>query len=120
MGRKKQSPEIPQEKPASVELSDSSYDFYANDNSPLTTWTGYAAPDWAAGAKTLYAMAVWACGMRETRQGSNSGRAPRRARPAALIGAVKCSPGYMASMPAVAAGGQHGRQNTQTKHQKAI
>ena len=40
MGRKKQSPEMPQEKPVSVELSASSYEFYANDNNTLTTWTG--------------------------------------------------------------------------------
>ena len=63
MGRKKQSPEMPQEKPVSVELSADAYEFYANDNDTLTTWTGYAAPDWAAGAKTLDAMAGWAYGL---------------------------------------------------------
>lgn len=63
MGRKKQSPEMPQEKPVSVELSADAYEFYANDNDTLTTWTGYAAPDWAAGAKTLDAMAGWSYGL---------------------------------------------------------
>ena len=63
MGRKKQSPDIPQEKPETVELTDGAYEWYANDNDTLTTWTGYAAPDWAAGARTLDAMARWSYGL---------------------------------------------------------
>ena len=72
MGRKKQSPEMPQEKPVSVELSADAYEFYANDNDTLTTWTGYAAPDWAAGAKTLDAMAGWAYGLGLRYEGDNA------------------------------------------------
>lgn len=63
MGRKKQLPDIPQEKPETVELADGAYEWYANDNDTLTTWTGYAAPDWAAGARTLDAMAHWSYGL---------------------------------------------------------
>lgn len=63
MERKKQLPDIPQEKPETVELTDGTYEWYANDNDTLTTWTGYAAPDWAAGARTLDAMARWSYGL---------------------------------------------------------
>ncbi len=63
MERKKQLPDIPQEKPETVELTDGAYEWYANDNDTLTTWTGYAAPDWAAGARTLDAMARWSYGL---------------------------------------------------------
>lgn len=63
MGRKKQLPDIPQEKPETVELADGAYEWYANDNDTLTTWTGYAAPDWADGARTLDAMARWSYGL---------------------------------------------------------
>lgn len=63
MERKKQLPDIPQEKPEPVELTDGAYEWYANDNDALTTWTGYAAPDWAAGARTLDAMARWSYGL---------------------------------------------------------
>lgn len=63
MERKKQLPDIPQEKPETVELADGAYEWYANDNDTLTTWTGYAAPDWAAGARTLDAMAHWSYGL---------------------------------------------------------
>lgn len=63
MERKKQLPDIPQEKPETVELTDEAYEWYANDNDTLTTWTGYAAPDWAAGARTLDAMARWSYGL---------------------------------------------------------
>ena len=72
MGRKKQSPEHPEEKPVSVELTSEAYDFYANDNDTLTTWTGYAAPDWASGAKTLDAMAGWAYGLGLRYEGDNA------------------------------------------------
>lgn len=113
---------MPQEKPVSVELSASSYEFYANDNNTLTTWTGYAAPDWAAGAKTLDAMAGWAYGPGLRYEGDKAkvkqwtGTTP--ARPAALIGVVRCSPAYIENMPTAAAGGQRGRVNTQTKPPK--
>lgn len=63
---------MPQEKPVSVELSADAYEFYANDNDTLTTWTGYAAPDWAAGAKTLDAMAGWAYGLGLRYEGDNA------------------------------------------------
>ena len=63
MERKKQLPDITQEKPETVELADGAYEWYANDNDTLTTWTGYAAPDWAAGARTLDAMAHWSYGL---------------------------------------------------------
>lgn len=63
MERKKQSPDIQQEKPETVELTDGAYEWYASDNDTLTTWTGYAAPDWAAGARTLDAMARWSYGL---------------------------------------------------------
>lgn len=63
MGRKKQLPDIPQEKPETVELADGAYEWYADNNDTLTTWTGYAAPDWAAGARTLDAMAHWSYGL---------------------------------------------------------
>lgn len=47
----------------SVELSDDGYSWYASGNDSLTTWSGQAAPDWAAGARTLHAMAGWAYGL---------------------------------------------------------
>lgn len=123
MGRKKQLPDIPQEKPETVELTDGAYEWYANDNDTLTTWTGYAAPDWAL-VLALWMLwpaghMVWAFGLKETRPKSGSGQAPRRAVPPALIGVKSCR-AYMANMPTAAAGGQLGKVSTQTKPPKII
>lgn len=46
-----------------VELTSEGYSWYASSGDTLTTWTGNAAPDWAAGARTLDAMAGWAYGL---------------------------------------------------------
>ena len=46
-----------------VELTKEGYSWYASTGDTLTTWTGNAAPDWAAGARTLDAMAGWAYGL---------------------------------------------------------
>ena len=46
-----------------VELTKEGYSWYASSGDTLTTWTGNAAPDWAAGARTLDAMAGWAYGL---------------------------------------------------------
>lgn len=46
-----------------VELTENTWDWYNNDNDQLAEWRGYASLDWAAGAKTLDAMAVWSYGL---------------------------------------------------------
>lgn len=46
-----------------MELTAEGYSWYSSDGDTLATWTGNAAPDWAAGARTLDAMAGWAYGL---------------------------------------------------------
>lgn len=46
-----------------MELTAEGYNWYSTDGDTLATWTGNAAPDWAAGARTLDAMAGWAYGL---------------------------------------------------------
>lgn len=52
-----------QEQSSQVELTAEGYSWYSSDGDTLATWTGNAAPDWAAGARTLDAMAGWAYGL---------------------------------------------------------
>ena len=52
-----------QEQSSPVELTTEGYSWYATGGDTLATWTGNAAPDWAAGARTLDAMAGWAYGL---------------------------------------------------------
>lgn len=52
-----------QEQSSPVELTAEGYSWYSSDGDTLATWTGNAAPDWAAGARTLDAMAGWAYGL---------------------------------------------------------
>lgn len=52
-----------QEQSSPVELTGEGYSWYATSGDTLATWTGNAAPDWAAGARTLDAMAGWAYGL---------------------------------------------------------
>lgn len=52
-----------QEQSSPVELTAEGYSWYSSGGDTLATWTGNAAPDWAAGARTLDAMAGWAYGL---------------------------------------------------------
>lgn len=61
MSKKKMQGLSPESSP--VELTKEGYSWYASTGDTLTTWTGNAAPDWAAGARTLDAMAGWAYGL---------------------------------------------------------
>lgn len=47
------------ERPVAVELSDDAMSWYDTRQPELSLWTGSAAPDWAAGARTLDRMACW-------------------------------------------------------------
>lgn len=52
-----------QEQSSPVELTAEGYSWYSSGGDTLATWTGNAASDWAAGARTLDAMAGWAYGL---------------------------------------------------------
>lgn len=47
------------ERPVAVELSDDAMSWYDTHQPELSLWVGSAAPDWAAGARTLDRMACW-------------------------------------------------------------
>lgn len=47
------------ERLVAVELSDDAMSWYDTHQPELSLWTGSAAPDWAAGARTLDRMACW-------------------------------------------------------------